>query len=375
MSLVNQMLRDLEQRRAQLPGGDRLQGLRAAPDNIAATTWKRWPLLLIAAGVAGSGFGWWLANHETSVAVPMARVEPVITVPTLAAHSASAANTHAGVALPAIETATVAALETTAAQQVYPKPTPAGNSPKAAPRSVPESDSKPAPKADPKPDSRPHRLPVTAIAAATTSAGNTGAMRKTPRTLSPHEQATQQYNTALQALAQNEILQAETALRAALAADPGHTDACETLATLMLQQGRRDDAVQLLAAALEHNPRQARLAMLQARLLADAGQDAEAVTVLEGALGDADADYQALLGALQQRLGNDAQAAVAYRQALAGAPQRGTWWLGLGISLERSRQPTAALDAYRNALRDTTLTAQVSDYVRARIAALGSGQG
>lgn len=368
MSLVNQMLKDLEQRRAHLPDDDRLHGLRAVSDAQAAPTRpptsKRWPLLVVIAAVAGSGFGIWLSNRGPESIAPVAQADRTVSVP----QSPSADSTTpvqpatvvdrvvpAALASP-LETAAVAALETPAITRNDPKPAPTTTVPRT---------SKPAP--------RPVATGPTAVAAIATA--KPPLMRKTLRAPSPQEEAAQQYNAALQAVTRNEPLQAETALRAALDADPGHVEACTMLATLLLQQDRRDDAARLLAAALERNPRQSRLAMLQARLLADAGQDARAVSVLQAAQAGADADYQALLGALQQRLGNDTQAAAAYRQALASSPQRGTWWLGLAISLERSEQSAAALAAYRNALRDTTLTAQVGDYVRARIAALGRGQG
>jgi MSHA biogenesis protein MshN len=253
--------------------------------------------------------------------------------------------------IPALEIATVAALEVGTLQPA-PKPETAVIKPAPKPTSTTTTArSKPA------------------------QTHNTAVMHKTLRTPSPQEQAAQHYDTAQQALAANELMQAESALRAALAADPAHSESSETLATLLIQQGQRGAATKALSAALTQTPMQPRLAMLQARLLADAGRDTEAVSILQTAQAAGDADYQALLGALQQRLGNDTQAADAYRLALTSAPQRGIWWLGLGISLERSQQSALALTAYRNALRDTALESQVSDYVRARIAALDSGQG
>ena len=211
--------------------------------------------------------------------------------------------------------------------------------------------------------------------AVSNSARGTPSMHKTLREPSPTEHAAQRYADALTALRSGDTSRAETQLRAALDQVPAHTQAAETLAALLLQQGRAQDAEAILATAVAAAPQTPQLLILHARVLAEAGRDREAVALLQTPTLINDADSQALLGALQQRLGNDTQAADAYRQALTRAPQRGAWWLGLAISLERSQQPVAALEAYRRALADATLDTQVTGYVRGRIVALDDSQG
>jgi MSHA biogenesis protein MshN len=200
-------------------------------------------------------------------------------------------------------------------------------------------------------------------------------MHKTLREPSPTEHAAQNYADALTALRSGDTSRAETQLRAALDLVPAHTQAAEALVALLLQQGRAQDAEAILANAVAAAPQAPQLLILHARVLAEAGRDREAVALLQSPTLSNDADSQALLGALQQRLGNDTQAAAAYRQALTRAPQRGAWWLGLAISLERSQQPVAALEAYRRALADASLDTQVTGYVRGRIVALDNSQG
>lgn len=365
MSLVNQMLKDLEQRRAELPRGDQVQGLRAAPAQTSAARSRRWPLLLIIAGVSGSGFGWWMSDTKTApVPHPLAQAAPVaasaaaapvpvISAAVTATPPSATLEEQPVLAAPdlSVERAAVAVLEISTSPVREPIHTPI------------------------QPEPRPAPIATTARPTPMLAANSRAAVHKTPRTLSPAELADQQYDAALRAVADNDLARAEAALRDALATDAGHTEAAETLATLLIQQGQRDTASRILRAALEQSPAQARLAVLQARLFAEAGRDAEAVSILEQAQANGDADYQALLGALQQRLGNHTQAARAYRQALTSSPQHGVWWMGLGISLEQDQKSAEALTAYRNALRDGALETPVSNYVRARIAALDNGQG
>lgn len=392
MSLVNQMLKDLEQRRAQLPPGDSLRGLHAAPN--AAAPARRWPVALLAIALAGSGFGIWLAQSSITLLPDIAPLQPPQTqVPPMAAQNAkpdvavTPVRAEAGTTVIATaasadtapahdvnaaeyavdpdaewdrewltgmnEAVSVAALEEHLAEDASATPPPAG------PPKVKTAPEKPAPK--------PSTAPNTALAAAAT-----GSMHKTPRAEDPQTQAAQHYATAVTALRNGDTRAAENALHAAVRAAPGHGAATQALAALLLQQGRRGEAETVLADALAANPQQPALIVLRARLLAESGRDREAVELLKAR---DDAESLALLGALHQRLGDDGAAAQAYRRALANAPQQGAWWLGLAISLERAQQPRAALEAYRRALADTRLDAQVNDYVRARIAALGSDQG
>lgn len=383
MSLINQMLKDLEQRRAQLPPGDSLRGLHAAPG--MAVPARRWPTVLLAMALTGSGFGVWLADAlgPSVVSLPQANVPPLAAPTATATPAMVAVAPPAAAAAPAAESAradagnaaeyagnvdsawdrewladmntavSVAALEEQRADNANTREPPAEVPPKAT---TPE-----------KPLPPPPTSPSTSVAAATT-----GSMHKTPHNAAPQTQADQQYATAVGALRMGDHRSAETALRGALTTLPGHGAATQALTALLLQQGRRSEADSALAEALAAHPQQPALIMLRARLLAESGQDRAAVGLLQTR---DDAESLALLGALQQRLGADAAAARAYRRALANAPQQGAWWLGLAISLERSQQSAAALEAYRRALADARLDAQVNRYVRARIAALSSGEG
>ena len=55
------------------------------------------------------------------------------------------------------------------------------------------------------------------------------------------------------------------------------------------------------------------------------------------------------LSLLLQREGKHAEAIKHFRAALRKRPNFGVWWVGLGISLQATNQPAAALDAFRRA--------------------------
>ena len=385
MSLVNQMLKDLEQRRAQVPNSDRLRGLHAAAEPARGEPARRWPLVVLAAGVLGGGAGWWLSNTPATAVPTAVAVMAPVSAEVRADDPATEVSTADAVVTDTaeIETAAVSEPPTVPAQPasktiasywdeslnaVDPHDT-AADRVEAGTESTEVRDA-PASGMAAVAVAEPGTVPVARDNVAATPSG----MHKTARIPSPEERARKMFADAYRALNSGDLRAAESALRHTLALDPYQETATETLTVLLLKQNRGVDAEAVLATALAQRPQQPRLAQLYARLLADAGRDAEAVAALEAA-GPGDAEQAAMLAALQQRLGNDSAAVAAYRQALQSAPSQGLWWLGLAISLEREGQPGDALAAYRNALADAALTAQVSSYVRTRIAALGDGRG
>jgi Flp pilus assembly protein TadD len=197
-------------------------------------------------------------------------------------------------------------------------------------------------------------------------------IEKQIRPLTSAQQAQQAFQQAVQLLGRGDEGQARVALNQALSLQPAHVAARETLAALLLNTGHISEAATVLRTGLRITPTAAALAKLYARLLVDRGDTATAVTVLERALPAAvtDADYFALLAAFYQRLGRHAQAVQIYRRVLTARPGMASWWLGLAMSLEAMAEPSQALEAYERAQRSGGLQAKVLRYVQTRIVAL-----
>jgi MSHA biogenesis protein MshN len=176
------------------------------------------------------------------------------------------------------------------------------------------------------------------------------------------------YHAATRAAAAGNDLHAIDLLERLLLDNSGHHDARLLLASLHIRQQQQVRAISILKHGLSQHPDHAGSARLLARLLVSRGQHAEAVVYLESALGGAtqDADYHALLAGLYQHSGNPAGAARHYTAALSLNPGRGEWWMGLGISREQSGNASAAGAAYRKAL-DYPLNAALQDYISTRL--------
>lgn len=199
--------------------------------------------------------------------------------------------------------------------------------------------------------------------------------------ISPHRPDSQQrsqalYTLALHKLQAGETGRAEAALRRALVADRNNVNARSMLSGVLVQSGRADQAQALLKEGLELMPGEVHFAMQYARILVGEGKVRPALEVLEQAEPDGSSmpEYLAFEGALWQRLGEHEHAVTAYRKALDADPDKGVWWMGLAISLEALQRRDDALDAFRIALHDPSLSAPLRRFVSARIDALSSGR-
>ena len=364
MSLLNDMLRDLDARRSRPAdlGTLTLQGVAPALPRTAPA----WPLgklalgLALAVGLAATAVYFGYPRPALVPAIPAAGIS-------MPAASSLAASRPATVedevpAAPATRPATEPQSHVPAAPAVT-----ASAVPMAETRTEPEPIQPVRAVTAPNPETRP--------AVAARAQAGTGTQTRV-RALSAHEQAQQVFEQGAAALRQDQPRRAENLWREALALQPEHQPARLALAGLQARQQRSEEALALLAAGLALEPRSVELARLRGHLLLQQDRLEEARRVLEAAAPAArqQADYLALLGTLYQRLGQHGQAVVHYRQALGLQPDQGLWWMGLGVSLDQSQQGDAAREAFRTAL-GYGLSPALQQYIRGRLAALANQDG
>ncbi|MGH8686098.1 MAG: tetratricopeptide repeat protein [Burkholderiales bacterium] len=185
----------------------------------------------------------------------------------------------------------------------------------------------------------------------------------------PTDRAETLFRRAALLLQQGRVVDAEEALSAALAEDPAHRAARQTLVALYLEQGRIADARSQLEDGLKGNPGYVPFVVALARIRLDGRDYPGALAVLDQASEGADrgADYYSLRGAVMQRLGRDSDAANAYRLALVTGPQTGSSWVGLGISLESLGKRPEAAEAFRRAITAGGLADDVKAYAAQRV--------
>lgn len=354
MSLINQMLKDLEERRPQ-PGGALQQELLHNVQAITTDEPRTWPQVVTAVGgglllVLLGGFGWWGYSSQVAEA-------PVV----VAAYEKK---------------------ENPGNYKNYEKNNSQNShDSQVVTKLVAQSKSKPPPQ--PQPESAPlpplvvappEVVPVAAVEAVEVAV----AVSKVDRPLSPAEQAEAAFLRALAAQRGGEGATMERELRQALEQDPSHFLARETLAALFYRAGRLDEAKEVLRGGMTETSAPISLRKTLARILVDQGDpEGAALALSQGERPPVaqDSEFHQLLAAIYQRTGQFAAAAQTYRQLLGGQHKKGVWWLGLGLALESEHSLPAAKEAYRTALEDPALLPGLGDFARSRLAALATTGG
>ena len=362
MSLINQMLTDLEARDIPVGRPKKLvfEDLRPARRRRRRARPGILILLFLVIAVAGAVYAW--GERETELRQLYQQAYQWVTaLPVVAARSA---RQKADASMePVVVMVPPPKPESKSAQ----KPVPA-----AAKKSPPAKPIIPAVKPRPRP-----AVPMVAAAnrdAATRKPESVkdGVMDKKVRPLTQEEQAENTYRAAIIALKQRMPGVGEAELRSALSYNPAHVKARELLASVLLESGRWLEAQQLLEQGIEKAPEYYPFAQLLARLYVEHGAEQKALSTLEQVRSSAqkDPEFLAFLATLYQRSGRHADAVQGYRQALSLRPQEGKWWAGLGISLEAEKTWSAAAEAYRHARESGTLNSTLTGYVDQRLAQL-----
>ena len=203
-------------------------------------------------------------------------------------------------------------------------------------------------------------------------AQGTPKVEKRERERTPQERAEGGFRRGVALLNQGRISEAEDELGAALRSYAGHEPARQALVALDLEQGRVDAARQLLQEGLALNPANVRFAAVLARILIERKDYQGALDAANRALeqGQGDAELQAMRGTALQRLGRNADASEAFLASLRAAPQNGSTWMALAISLEAQDKRKEAAEAYRRAAGAGTLGADARTYAEVRARAL-----
>lgn len=160
-----------------------------------------------------------------------------------------------------------------------------------------------------------------------------------------------------------------------LAGEPGHIEGRLLLASTLVENGDPRQGAATLDAGLALQPRAWQLAQLRAQLAINAGDAEHARVVLAAAAPPLaeQPEYHALLAAVQQRTGRHEQAIATYHGVLARHPERGVWWMGLGISLQALARDREAGFAYMRALEDTSLSSDLRRFIETRRGGLAGG--
>lgn len=196
------------------------------------------------------------------------------------------------------------------------------------------------------------------------------------RELSLEEQDRNTSQAAVMMMQGGRIGDAYQHLRTFLEVSPTAHQSRETLATLLFAQREYAQARIVVDAGLNQVPNYAAFKKIKARLLMQDNDPAQALTLLRN-LPPAvatDTEYHELLATLYRQGNLHEQAISTYKDLLRIDSQQGSWWAGLGISLEAQDKDSDALVSYKTALQSANLDTGLRQYVQNRISNLNSQQ-
>lgn len=203
-----------------------------------------------------------------------------------------------------------------------------------------------------------------------------GKMAVTEVKLTPSQLAQKQLTLATDAEKQGELDKALEYYEKALGFDPSLHNVRQQLAALHYGQGRLNNAEQVLQQAVLLYPQEFEFYLLLARVQQELGEVDLALASLAQIPDSHVLARQKWLAQtdLAQKQGQFTLAEQAYRQLLQQEPQQGKWWMGLGYALDSQQQFAKASQAYRTALSHSGLSAQATTFIEQRLSQLGDSQ-
>lgn len=188
-------------------------------------------------------------------------------------------------------------------------------------------------------------------------------------TRTPLQQAQLYATQADSALLAGDKERAKQLFSKVLAFDKQHDLSRETLAAILYGEQRTQSAVNLLQEGLSVSPDYTNFRLMLARIYLKNKNKQQAYYYLKPHRPEVagNVDYYALLAGLAQSLDDLDSALMAYKTLTEHEPNRAKWWLGLGISADKAKQVTLALNAYHTAQNMGQLSASSRNYINARI--------
>lgn len=188
------------------------------------------------------------------------------------------------------------------------------------------------------------------------------------KTMSVEQQASHMYQQAISYLQQGRVAEAQDQLKSAIVAYPQHDDARQTLVGLLVDNKRNDEAIHVLKVGLQVSPNHPAYAQTLARLQLDAGLVTDALHTLESNVASAQQpqEYHALMAVVLQKTGQHGQAITHYQQALSQGASTPVWYIGLGVSLQAEGRTQEAKLAYQQA-QSSQLSPELAQFVSQRL--------
>lgn len=201
------------------------------------------------------------------------------------------------------------------------------------------------------------------------SASASTPLTRSPTELNFEDRERLQVQTALQQWASGQRLTALQTLDSFTYENPTAHNARETLAKLLIQQGEPERAMQAVELGLAIAPNNTAFRKVKARVLLDTGNANDAVVLLSqnSPPVSADTEYHDVLATAYLANAQYDLATLVYRALLQSGASEGRWWYGLAASLDAQGYTQDAAQAYERALQQLNLSASLRQTSQQRL--------
>ncbi len=191
------------------------------------------------------------------------------------------------------------------------------------------------------------------------------------RQLTTKELVSQKLVSAEKAINSNQITKAETLFEDVLILQPSNKQARKKLAALWFGRKLYQQAINLLSQGIALDKQDSELRMLKAQIQIKLGQHKSAYYTLKALPALKQQDYQVMLANVAQQIEAYEGAIKAYKVLINMQPYRGKWHLGLAIVYDKNSQFTVAEKEYALALSKNDLSSASAEFAAQRMQALG----
>ena len=382
MSIINKVLQDLDKRNGR-SGGEAIEGdaIRSVKPESPWHLGRNALLVIAILMVASLAGAWWLQQRNrgvesSRVVVPAPPVPVLATNPPLVASQVPPAS-------PAAAAAAVAevAVADSAAPANAGAPVPvqqrasakvsaaAGTAPAATTSPRVAALAPPPPMASASSSNAPDKVdtpapPPKTVAMSAKAAGG--------KTYSPKQLSANLLGEAVLLDQQGRQDEAKELLQRLLAANALDVQVRQMLIRLQLDAGRVDEARALLVEGQRLLPEQSNFTLTLARLKVESGDVSGAIQLLDAARAGArnEPQYHAFLAALLLRVQRYDEAVQHYLVALRSDPANANWLVGVGVAFEGVGKHADAAEAYGRADGASNLTPEMASFLSERLARL-----
>ena len=191
------------------------------------------------------------------------------------------------------------------------------------------------------------------------------------RQLTSSELIAQKLARAEKSITNNDIIKAEQLFEDILIIDPNQKQARKKLAALWFGRQAYQQAVNLLSQGIAIDKFDSEMRLMKAQIQLKQGQETAAYNTLKPLASIEQKEYQVMLANIAQKIEQYPSAIMAYQVLIKMQPDSGRWYLGLAIVYDKNSQFSLAVNAYALALTKADLSASSVKFAKQRMQALG----